>query len=449
MNPMLRWTRETRLLVVTVVLSTSVLLALARLRFPGREPTERLSLPARPLQQLAERASFDDLAATVARVAERVRPALIVVPLARPDRAPRSLGLADLVSNAADAPTSRRALAIHAGDGRFVAIASDAAHEDPVAADLRVVARDALRGLLIVSREDNRAPVLSTSRPALPSFLVLAEPTAAGVSLRPIFGPAPDSVDDPRWPSRVLALGAGIAPAGAFIFSLEGAFVGGIVAGPDGPALVPADALLTEASRAGERRTAPVSIGVHLQRLDAALATALGASDGVAVADVEPDGPAAGRLEPGDVVTALAGTPVRAPEELLLRIATADAGATFDLEVIRAGSPVHVQVPGTASPATLPAAPGPATAARAVSAPAGLGANLRASPRGALVTRVDRGSAAERAGLRAGDTISWLQGAGEASPQAIARWWRGAAAGARVALRIERDGPLLLPLVRP
>src|SRR5690349_12674799 len=70
MMPIRGWTRETRLLVVTIVLSVSVLLALARLRFPGQEPRERLVLPARPLQQIVERASFDDLTNAVTRAAD-------------------------------------------------------------------------------------------------------------------------------------------------------------------------------------------------------------------------------------------------------------------------------------------------------------------------------------------------------------------------------------------
>ena len=74
MNPLRGWTRETRLLVVTVLLAVSVLLALARLRFPGAEPSARLSLPVRPLQQIVERASFDDLAASVTRAADRIAP---------------------------------------------------------------------------------------------------------------------------------------------------------------------------------------------------------------------------------------------------------------------------------------------------------------------------------------------------------------------------------------
>jgi ABC-type Fe3+-siderophore transport system permease subunit len=45
-----RWPRETRLLVVTIVLSLAVLMTLARFRFPAEQP---LTLPVQPLQQLA------------------------------------------------------------------------------------------------------------------------------------------------------------------------------------------------------------------------------------------------------------------------------------------------------------------------------------------------------------------------------------------------------------
>ena len=79
------WSRETRLLLLTVALSVAVLFALARFRFPGQEPLE---LPAQPLQRLAARAAFEDLSAAVSRAAERLRPALQVV------RVPTSVGAA-------------------------------------------------------------------------------------------------------------------------------------------------------------------------------------------------------------------------------------------------------------------------------------------------------------------------------------------------------------------
>ena len=68
-----RWPRETRLLVVTIVLWLAVLLTLARFRFPAEQP---LTLPVQPLQQLAARAAFDDLSASVTRAATQVRPSL-------------------------------------------------------------------------------------------------------------------------------------------------------------------------------------------------------------------------------------------------------------------------------------------------------------------------------------------------------------------------------------
>ena len=64
-----RWPRETRLLVITIVLSLAVLLMLARFRFPAQQP---LALPVQPLQQLAARAAFDDLSASVTRAVVRV-----------------------------------------------------------------------------------------------------------------------------------------------------------------------------------------------------------------------------------------------------------------------------------------------------------------------------------------------------------------------------------------
>ena len=73
-------------------------------------------------------------------------------------------------------------------------------------------------------------------------------------------------------------------------------------------------------------------------------AAAPGGGRGALVASVDGDGPAAAAgLGVGDLIVAIAGEPVRGPDELRLVLADR-AGASVELAVIRAGAPVSVTV---------------------------------------------------------------------------------------------------------
>src|SRR4051794_28014903 len=381
MNPLRGWTRETRLLVVTVLLAVSVLLALARLRFPGAEPSARLSLPVRPLQQIVERASFDDLAASVTRAADRIRPALAVISLPPGESPITSSNLAEQLAATPSIPG--RATALHIGDDRWVALVAGAAGPDVTSPGLTVAGQDVLRGLVVLTGKTDSATVLSTSRPALPAFLVAAEPTAAGVAVRPVFVPASDPTSDARWASPLWALPADAPPAGSLVFSLEGAFVGAVVEVSSGTALVPADTVLGLAATI-DRTRVPWSIGIRLQRLDVGLAAALGVEKGAVVAEVEPGSASRDRLAPGDVVTAVDGVEVAAPDEVLLRVAAADPGKGIDLDVVRGGQPVKIHVADGAEPTQSGAATTTTAETRAPSTPS-LGAQLVPSARGSRI----------------------------------------------------------------
>lgn len=72
---------------------------------------------------------------------------------------------------------------------------------------------------------------------------------------------------------------------------------------------------------------------------------------GVIVTSVAPDVPAAEVLEPGDVLVAVDGVPVRTPAELRARIGTREPGDTLTLSVRRQrNKPVEVKVRTIASP---------------------------------------------------------------------------------------------------
>ena len=72
---------------------------------------------------------------------------------------------------------------------------------------------------------------------------------------------------------------------------------------------------------------------------------------GVLVTSVAPDVPAAEVLEPGDVLVAVDGVPVKTPAELRARIGTREPGDTLTLSVRREGKkPIQVKVRTIASP---------------------------------------------------------------------------------------------------
>ncbi|HVB38288.1 MAG TPA: hypothetical protein VND92_07105, partial [Vicinamibacterales bacterium] len=65
-----RITRETRLLLLTIGVSVAALLLLARFRFPAQAPIVNPAPP--PLERLAARATYDELATIMAQVQARV-----------------------------------------------------------------------------------------------------------------------------------------------------------------------------------------------------------------------------------------------------------------------------------------------------------------------------------------------------------------------------------------
>jgi hypothetical protein len=436
-----RWPRETRLLVVTIVLSLAVLMTLARLRFPAQQP---LTLPVQPLQQLAARAAFDDLSASVTRAMTRVRPSLVVVARAPALEVVRSVSLEDVLRQdgaeaAADYAVAlrfRRDLAVVVSAGRPLALrAADARL-------LEVRRRDDLRGLTIIRvppPSDEWLP-LDAATSYGPQYLVVAEAVAGDVAMRPLFGSPGGRVTSPYWDAPLLALGQVQAAPGALVFALDGSFVGAIVRAGNGSALVPAEALLAAAGRTADTpRRVPATIGIHLQALDAMLAAATGADYGVAVSAVDPEGPAAGALRPGDVITAIGDRAAGTPENALLVIAGLAVSKPSMVHGLRSGRPFTVAV-----------TPRPLQGEDGLLRTASLGLLLRPSSRGAVVLDVERGSAAHRAGILSGDVITSFAGAAPVTPRLVTQGYTRLPPGAHVVLGMERAGvPLLIALTRP
>ncbi len=194
-------------------------------------------------------------------------------------------------------------------------------------------------------------------------------------------------------------------------------------------------------------------LGIETQPITAAIAPGLGlAADthGALVAAVAPDSPAAkAGFQPGDVVQSVAGAAVANPHDLARTVAAAKPGEATEVAVLRGGAARTLRVQVAAMPEQqAKTEEGPAGASEQ-----GIGLALsRLSPQvrsrlelpesaqGALVTDVQPGSPAQRAGLRQGDVVTGVGARSVTSPEEAAASIRAAAReGKGLALRVLRD----------
>jgi hypothetical protein len=340
-----RLSRESRLLLVTVALCAVVLLLLARIRFPDAQP---VAATQAPLERLAARATYDQLAADIQRVESRITPWLVVVRVAAPSgdvvRTVR-----DVLSPGRDSPPPRHVPALRVAPDVAIAALDGGMRVERVVdakggADAApVIGEDPVRHLarVRVPAADVR-PLASISLDGLPTplYVVVVEGTRAGLTLRPVFLGRADRFRSPRWSQPLLPLGGVPVMPGALLFSLDGAFIGAAIVDNGTPAIVGARDLLDSANRVPAGAAgAPADPGFSVQTLTAGLASALGVAQGVVVADVDTGGPAAGVLQAADVITGLDGWSADDPDELLLRLASRAPGEEFALSFVRSGEP--------------------------------------------------------------------------------------------------------------
>jgi len=198
-------------------------------------------------------------------------------------------------------------------------------------------------------------------------------------------------------------------------------------------------------------------LGVQIQPVTEDIAGALGLSgtEGVLIADILPDGPAAGtELQPGDVILKAGDQPIKDYKDLPKLIADTKAGTRLNLELVRGGKPLSVAV-------TIGAMPGSETLAKNEVQPAAIQdetklglylvsvtpelrqeKGLRPASNGVYVARVQPGSPAAEAGVESGSLISMVGGQPVDSPAQVYEAVRAAVAAKRsaVMLRIEKDG---------
>jgi Do/DeqQ family serine protease len=161
---------------------------------------------------------------------------------------------------------------------------------------------------------------------------------------------------------------------------------------------------------------APVWLGVDVQDLDPRLAEVMGLPQrlsGALVSRVRGDGPAAASgLARGDLITHVAGTPIRAAREFYEILERSTVGETLALSVLREGAARSL----TVRTAEIPPAALDELAEQL------LGLRLGAAEGGGLVVeRVRAGSGAEQIGIAAGDRILAINGKPVPDAEALRR----------------------------
>lgn len=410
-----RVSRETRLLLITALVSLMAIWALARLRFPDR-PVSPNSLPP-VLTQLAPRSSIEEIPALITDLTPRLAPLLVPVTM---QPALPAIGRAP-------SPTARVGLRV--SDDAAVVLLEDGMR---VTGDVVVLAHDRVSGLALVAARLQSVAAPATwipRRPDLPRYLLAADAADLAPAFRPVFVGALVAARSEVWPGSVWILPAriDIAP-GEMVFAWDGALAGLVVSLDGRPALVPAQSLVAMADRLiHDPPGPPAHLGVRLQPMTGAIASATGAGHGLVVTDVEPGGPAASHLDVADVIEAADGHPIVSLDGWRARLARLAPGDSVALRVRRAGGVLDIRLTAAGS-----------GAARAL-LPHGL--TMRSmSGIGAEVIRVEPGSSAARAGLVPGDVITYFDGLRAPGGPQISRAYAAAPEDRPVLVAITRGG---------
>lgn len=395
--------RETRRLLIAVVIALAALWAFARLRFP-EAPTP--SNPVAPiLSQLRGGSRLSDLATEVAQA--RTQIARWLAPWTVDGRA--ALRLRGEIALAWVPP--------------------------PQTTTERLLARDAASGLHVLRISDQSLapppPAWIPEVNADPTYLMATSALGDRTMASPVLVDVVGQAYHPAWPGPIWRIDASPAPPeGAFLFTPLGHLAGLVIPLVDqleGLGLVPTATLSQEADRlltAPERQ--PGELGITIAPLSPALIKATGVASGVIVSRVDPAGPAATTVRVGDVVTALDSHTVHTPADWQVHTGRLQADHAVSLRIHQSGNVSEV--------ALVPVSrlPGDAEAA--------LGLELGAGSAGAEVVRVTPRSAAERAGLRVGDRITLIGTVTAPSPAVVRRTFSGLANGTAVVVGIERQG---------
>jgi hypothetical protein len=387
-----RVSRETRLLLITALLSVVALWILARIRFPDQPA----GTPVQPLlTQLASRPALDSLALEIAQLRPRLEP---------------------LMAGSALRIRENAALTLLDNNWRQ---RDDVLSFDPVSR-LAVIEAPFLPA---------PPPVPWTPRaPEEPRYLIVTNDSGGAFALRPVFVGSLAVTRSPLWPQPIWVIppNTDLTP-GSFVFTTDALLAGIVVAEERRLAIVPGTVVLAEADRlVNQPPSAFGELGIEVQGLTAPIARATGAMTGVIVTQVDPNGPSADAVAVGDVLEAVNGSAVETPLHWRARASRLMADESVKLRLRRNGETHELD---------LVAAPHAPNEERS------LGLELRSVPGvGSAITQVETGSLADHAGLRAGDVITLVGTAKAPSAAAVMRAIRQAPAGQAVLVAYVRNG---------
>lgn len=428
MEPHARSGRDTRLLIITIVVSIVMLLVLARFRFPTRPAPA--AEPPQPLEQLAARATYDELTSILRGVNEQVSDSVAAVTVVARDES---------ALEATSRPLSTVAIWLRSGRAVALTPPGRGISGTPNGTGVKVVATDARRGvsLLTIPGAPGSPPnvVDPTKTIDAPAYLAAIEATSAGLAIRPMYFGRVDRTNVPGWTDALLRFSAlpQALPSGVAIFTLQGEFVG--LGEPDGrDLLVVPEPLLERAatSLAASGSQSLANPGFQVQPLDPALRAATGAEDGVIISYVDPDGPSANLLRVGDVVTGIGDTVVHTPDDYRAAALGMTVGTAMTIRFVRDGHAATAQITG--APPRAPAAVGGQR----------LGLSLHPVSEGSQIARVESDSAAAKAGLEDGDIVTALNGAARPTPTALERAFQRLPSGSWIILAVDRNGTHLV-----
>jgi hypothetical protein len=245
--------REIRLLLLVIIVAVAGLLVLARFRFPAADIVTVTPTPS-PLDRIAVRAPFEEMAGVTAAAASHVLPLVAVLdveppPEPAPKKAERTPAAAPAV------PVVHRLPALRVAADRLLAFVPAGMRPVRVSGrPARIVGEDAARGLVLVTSDSPVGP--AQVPPAVVDFggaliglagsryVIAVEGAEAGPAVRPSYLPRADSVTAPPWDSPVWQIGGHTdVSAGAFLFTISGQLIGLAVPRDGGVAIVTAATL--------------------------------------------------------------------------------------------------------------------------------------------------------------------------------------------------------------
>lgn len=428
--------KETRLLIVTIVVSIVLLLVLARFRFPAR-PAPAAEPAPQPLERLAARATYDELTSILRGVDAHVSGAVVAVNIVAEDE-----------TGADGAPRRASTAAVRIADNRAIALTRAGRHIDAVnATGVTLVATDERRGvslLAIAGGAGSPPDILDSNTPIeAPGYLAAIEATPAGLAVRPMYFGRVDHVTVPAWSDPVLRFSAlqQALPEGAAIFTLRGEFVG--LGVPDGRELLVVPSASLQGAANSLATSGPQSVadlGFEVQPLNPALRDATGATDGIIVTYVAEGGAAANTLRVGDIIIGIGDVVVHTPDDFRAAALAATVGRPITIRFLRGGVASTASITPAAASTTTPHGDGRE-----------LGLTLRsAADQGSEVTGVERGSAAAQAGVMEGDVFTMLDGAPHPRPADVRRAFERLQSRHWMLVAIDRDGRhLVIAIAKP